>query len=141
MVFARRRRSIRATLATMGQKGRELVRDDFAWPNIAGQFITTYEIAARVRRNDHFRLSSGERRLNHMQRRALFGVGGMALAGAGFLSPIGGPSPTGAGRIQDGQRQGSAVRRRGDSHRRYRSNSGSRRLLLRLARLPMARRK
>jgi glycosyltransferase involved in cell wall biosynthesis len=32
-----------AKLAAMGESGRELVRSDFAWPNVAKQFITTYE--------------------------------------------------------------------------------------------------
>jgi hypothetical protein len=27
----------------MGEKGREFIRQDFAWPNIAKQFIDTYE--------------------------------------------------------------------------------------------------
>jgi len=30
-------------LTTMGERGREFVRLDFAWPSIAGQFIKTYE--------------------------------------------------------------------------------------------------
>jgi glycosyltransferase involved in cell wall biosynthesis len=30
-------------LAKMGESGRDLVRNDFAWPNVAKQFMTTYE--------------------------------------------------------------------------------------------------
>jgi len=32
-----------ATLAAMGERGRELVRRDFAWPNVVRQFVATYE--------------------------------------------------------------------------------------------------
>jgi len=32
-----------STLTAMGENGREFVRQEFAWPNIAGQFIKTYE--------------------------------------------------------------------------------------------------
>jgi glycosyltransferase involved in cell wall biosynthesis len=32
-----------ATLMAMGERGRELVRSDFAWANVAKQFITIYE--------------------------------------------------------------------------------------------------
>jgi len=40
-----------AVLATMGQRGQELVRRDFAWPNVARQFIATYE--GLLRQNRH----------------------------------------------------------------------------------------
>lgn len=40
-----------STLVTMGQRGRELVKNDFSWPNIARQFIDVYETLLRQREN------------------------------------------------------------------------------------------
>lgn len=37
-----------SVLATMGRKGRELVQSEFAWPNIARQFIGAYEACLRA---------------------------------------------------------------------------------------------
>jgi glycosyltransferase involved in cell wall biosynthesis len=36
-----------ARLAAMGETGRDLVRSDFAWPNVAKQFLQTYESLLR----------------------------------------------------------------------------------------------